>query len=118
MLASALIALSAGLSAVLGFVHLVYTFRGSKLHPRDSELRSKLENTSLVLTAETTMWKAWIGFNASHSLGVILFGVKQSPLWIGSPATDPPGEGTIQSALSLQPPANESLKLRRLGGQE
>lgn len=59
---------------MLGFVHLVYTFRGSKLHPRDSELRSKLENTSLVLTAETTMWKAWIGFNASHSLGVILFG--------------------------------------------
>jgi len=59
---------------VLGFVHLVYTFRGSKLHPRDSELRSKLENTSLVLTAETTMWKEWIGFNASHSLGVILFG--------------------------------------------
>ena len=39
-------------------------------------------------------------------------------LWIGSRATDPRGEGTIQSALSLQPPANESLKLRRLGGQE
>ena len=26
------------------------------------------------ITSQTTMWKAWIGFNASHSLGVILFG--------------------------------------------
>ena len=26
-----------------------------------------------MLTAETTMWKAWIGFNASHSLGAMLF---------------------------------------------
>src|SRR5262249_4361867 len=74
MLAPALAALSAGLIAVLGFVHLLYTFHGSKLHPRDGELRSKLENASLVLTRETTMWKAWIGFNASHSLGLILFG--------------------------------------------
>jgi hypothetical protein len=34
-----------------------------------------MENGLLVLTKETTMWKAWIGFNASHSLGMILFGV-------------------------------------------
>jgi hypothetical protein len=27
-----------------------------------------------VITRETTMWKAWIGFNASHSYGAILFG--------------------------------------------
>lgn len=73
-LASALIALSAVLFAALGVVHLVYTFHGSELHPRDNELRTKMENTSLVMTQETTMWKAWIGFNASHGLGMILFG--------------------------------------------
>jgi len=33
-----------------------------------------MENALLVLTRETTIWKAWIGFNASHSLGIILFG--------------------------------------------
>jgi hypothetical protein len=28
-----------------------------------------------VLTKQTTMWKAWIGFNASHSSGVIYIGL-------------------------------------------
>jgi hypothetical protein len=74
MLAPVLAALSAGLIGVLGSVHLLYTFHGCKLHPRDGNLRSKLETASLVLTRETTMWKAWIGFNASHSLGLMLFG--------------------------------------------
>ena len=74
-LASASIALSAGLIAALGLLHLVLTFHGTALHSRNSDLRSKMENALLVLTKETTMWKAWIGFNASHSLGMILFGV-------------------------------------------
>jgi hypothetical protein len=30
---------------------------------------------SPVITRQTTMWKAWVGFNASHSFGAILFGV-------------------------------------------
>ena len=30
--------------------------------------------TSPVLTKDTTMWKTWIGFNASHSLGAMFFG--------------------------------------------
>jgi multisubunit Na+/H+ antiporter MnhE subunit len=27
------------------------------------------------MTNETTMWRCWVGFNASHSLGLILFGL-------------------------------------------
>ena len=27
-----------------------------------------------MISRETTMWKTWIGFNASHSFGAILFG--------------------------------------------
>jgi hypothetical protein len=27
-----------------------------------------------MMTNETTMWRCWVGFNASHSLGLILFG--------------------------------------------
>jgi hypothetical protein len=30
---------------------------------------------SPIITRETTMWTAWIGFNASHSYGAILFGL-------------------------------------------
>jgi len=27
------------------------------------------------MTNETTIWRCWVGFNASHSLGLILFGL-------------------------------------------
>jgi hypothetical protein len=69
-----LIAASAAVIFVLGAIHLWYTFRGNKLHPRDPDLRAKLEQAPLVLTRQTTMWKAWVGFNASHSYGALLFG--------------------------------------------
>lgn len=74
MLPSVLIAASAAIIFTLGALHLWYTFRGNKLHPRDPELRARLEQVPLVLTRQTTMWKAWVGFNASHSLGALLFG--------------------------------------------
>jgi len=33
-----------------------------------------MKTVSPVLTRQTTMWKAWVGFNASHSCGALLFG--------------------------------------------
>jgi hypothetical protein len=68
-------ALSAGIILLLGTIHLIYTFTGSKLTPRDPALRESMSAISPVLTRQTTMWKAWVGFNASHSLGAILFGL-------------------------------------------
>jgi hypothetical protein len=73
-LASALVAASATVILLLGLIHLLYTFRGHKLHPRDAQLEARLREVSPVITRETTMWKAWVGFNASHSFGAILFG--------------------------------------------
>jgi hypothetical protein len=70
-----LVAASAAIILLLGLIHLLYTFRGNKLHPRDSALEARLKEVSPVITRETTMWKAWIGFNASHSYGAILFGL-------------------------------------------
>jgi hypothetical protein len=29
---------------------------------------------SPVISRETTMWRVWVGFNATHSFGLILFG--------------------------------------------
>lgn len=69
-----LIAASAAITALLGAVHLLYTFRGPKLHPRDAALQARMQEVSPVITRQTTMWKAWIGFNATHSVGPILFG--------------------------------------------
>lgn len=74
MTATALITLSAVVIFVLGVVHLVYTFVGLKLHPRDAALTARMKEVSPIITTETTMWRAWVGFNASHSLGAMLFG--------------------------------------------
>ena len=73
--ASALVAASSAIILSLGCIHLMYTFRGTKLHPRDSALLARMKEVSPVISRETTMWKTWVGFNASHSLGAILFGL-------------------------------------------
>ena len=69
-----LIAGSAAIFMLLGLIHLVCTFYGPKLLPRDRDLRARMQEVSPVITRETTMWKAWVGFNASHSSSLILFG--------------------------------------------
>jgi hypothetical protein len=74
MLAQILVAISAGIILVLGLLHLAYTFFGNALHPRDAGLVGQLEMAPLVISRQTSVWRAWIGFNASHSVGAILFG--------------------------------------------
>ena len=58
----------------LGAAHLLITFRGPKLKPRDPDLIDRLRSTSPGISGQTTMWRAWLGFNASHSVGAMLFG--------------------------------------------
>jgi len=60
---------------LLGIMHLAFTYFGDKLHPSNSALLAQLKSTPPVISRQISMWKAWIGFNASHSLGAILFGV-------------------------------------------
>lgn len=74
-ISSALITASAAIILLLGLVHLLYTFHGRKLHPRDAAFEAQMRVVHPVLTRKTTMWKAWVGFNASHSFGAILFGL-------------------------------------------
>jgi|SRR5829696_15403 len=69
-----LVAASAAIILLLGSIHLLYTFRGPMLLPRDPELRTRMQEVSPVISRQTTMWKAWVGFNASHSCSAILFG--------------------------------------------
>lgn len=79
-LAGLLVAASAAIVLLLGLVHLAYTFRGRKLFPRDDALRARMQEVSPVITRETTMWQAWIGFNASHGFGLVLFGAAYGDL--------------------------------------
>ena len=75
MAATILMVLSASIMCALGVLHLVYTFWGPKLTPRDHALQVSMSRISPVITKETTMWRAWVGFNVSHSMGAILFGL-------------------------------------------
>jgi hypothetical protein len=68
------ITLSAAIALLLGLVHLLYTFHGSKLHPRDPDLIARMKTDSPRITSQTTIWRVWIGINATHSLCLILFG--------------------------------------------
>jgi hypothetical protein len=74
MRSSTFIAASAAVILLLGLLHLWITFRGPQLHSRDPDLTAKMMTVSPVITRETTMWRAWIGFNATNSFFLILFG--------------------------------------------
>ena len=75
MAARVLMVFSAGIILTLGVLHLVSTFWGPSLAPRDPALQVSMSRISPVLTKQTTMWRCWMGFNASHSMGLILFGL-------------------------------------------
>jgi hypothetical protein len=78
-------ACSAAILFALGSLHLLYTFHGAKLTPRDPALRLAMEAGSPVISRGTTMWKAWVGFNASHSFGALLFGAVWGQMALAHP---------------------------------
>ena len=80
MIEQALLIVGATIFGVLGSAHLFFTFYSNKFDARDEAVTTGMKNTSPVLTKETTMWKAWIGFNASHSLGAMLVTAFYVPL--------------------------------------
>jgi len=73
MLASVLILVSAIIIGLQGLAHLVVTYVGPKLLPRDPSTVESMKQTSIVLSRDLNTWSAWIGFNASHSIGAILY---------------------------------------------
>jgi hypothetical protein len=74
LIAKILITIGSMIFIVLGGIHMFYTFFSNRFSPRNSLTETEMRQTSPVLTKQTTMWNAWIGFNASHSLGAIFFG--------------------------------------------
>ena len=83
MLSQALIVIGALIFGLLGTLHLAYTLFTNKFSARDAATEAAMRATSPVLTSRLTLWDAWIGFNASHSLGAILFAAIYLVLAIG-----------------------------------
>jgi len=78
--AQVLIIIGASIFGILGTVHLFYTFFTNKFNAYDASVTEAMKNTSPVLTNETSLWSAWVGFNASHSLGAMLIAGVYIPL--------------------------------------
>jgi len=85
VIAQLLICASAAIALLLGTVHLVYTFASNKFQPRDPALGEQMQKISPVISRQTTVWRAWVGFNASHSLGAMLFGLVYGYLALAAP---------------------------------
>ena len=75
MTATILMIASAAVLLTLGTLHLVLTFVGPKLRPRDAALQLRMREVSPGITTEATMWDFWMGFNISHSMAAMLFGL-------------------------------------------
>ncbi|MCB2109344.1 MAG: hypothetical protein KDE14_16665 [Rhodobacteraceae bacterium] len=64
---------------VLGTLHNLYMlmdrWRPSRITPSDPAVRAAMEGARLRIHRTTDMWRAWVGFNFSHGLGAIVFGL-------------------------------------------
>ena len=79
-MAQILLILGASIFGILGAIHLLYTFFTNKFEAYDSTVTEAMKGTSPILTKETSVWDAWVGFNASHSLGAMLVAAVYIPL--------------------------------------
>jgi hypothetical protein len=74
MLSRILLSASAAIMLFLGGVHLVYTALTHKLKADRAAGGNSHEAPPYRYLRPNPEWDAWIGFNFSHSLGLILFG--------------------------------------------
>ena len=75
MISRILIASSAAIMLFFGSVHLAYTFFTDQLTPSEGQMETAMKHVAPRISGGTTMWKAWVGFNISHSMGLMLFGL-------------------------------------------
>jgi hypothetical protein len=75
MISRILIGACAAIILFFGSAHMVYTFVTDELTPIDGQLEMAMKHAAPRISSETTMWKAWVGFNVSHSMGLMLFGM-------------------------------------------
>ena len=77
-MAQVLVVLGASVFAVLGAAHGLLTLRDLTrpvaFTPADETVRFAMQGAKLALNPRANLWKAWLGFNLSHSLGLLVLG--------------------------------------------
>jgi len=66
--------------SILGLLHAIYTicdvYRPRRLAPIEQAVIDQMAAAGVRLArGRTNMWDAWLGFNISHGLGTIMFGL-------------------------------------------
>jgi len=78
-MAQVLVIAGASIFLSLGVLHGVLALQDLKnprtFTPPDIALRQTMQESSIAIHPQTNLWKAWMGFNLSHSLGLVMFGV-------------------------------------------
>lgn len=68
----------AGIFFLLGVIHGIYTLQDlgepRNFTPRDAGLLEAMQQSAVALDPKINLWKAWLGFHFSHSLGLVMFG--------------------------------------------
>src|SRR5262245_42042252 len=76
-LAQILFVIAAAIFCFLGVTHVVLTIRDMydprSLTPTDDTVRQAMIGARLRLAPVTTIWRSWVGFNLSHSLGLLVY---------------------------------------------
>lgn len=74
-----LIFVGASIYLMLGTLHATFTlidvFKPRWFTPIDDSVREAMQGMPFKLNSQTDMWKGWLGFNLSHSLGLIMYGL-------------------------------------------
>jgi hypothetical protein len=74
-----LLAIGGALYVLLGVVHGVLLLRDLRVPrtftPHNDSVRVAMQNTTVAIHPSANLWRAWMGFNLSHSLGLLLAGI-------------------------------------------
>lgn len=62
------------LGTLHGAVSLRDVWNPTQFTPTDPALRLAMQQSGIAFHPEVNLWKAWLGFNLTHSLGLVLFG--------------------------------------------
>jgi hypothetical protein len=76
--AQSLVAIGAAIFIAMGTLHGVLALRDvskpNAFTPIDPSVREAMKGAKLAFNPRANVWQAWLGFNLSHSLGLVVFG--------------------------------------------
>ena len=90
--------------SILGLLHIIYTVcdisRPRYLAPHDPAVIDYMASTGVRLArGRTNMWDAWLGFNISHGLGAVVFGLVCVGAGVFARTLDLPGAALLIPVL-------------------